>query len=154
MRELVGDGTWAGVLRVFVDGDDLVVQNVKATCWGSDDDPMDNGVSASGLNTRDHPEYLGISLPMRVPTQSSALKKAIGGSPIPKLPWHTPVKVYSHSTGKIVYGSLIDIGPAKWSGHGIDLMNSVVKALGLNVDDGVFAVDFRIIGGAKYIVAS
>lgn len=152
-NQLQGNGEWSDVYSsgVFVDGADITAKNVIATRWGGKDDDQDGGITASGLSTRDHPDYLGVSLPMRVPTQSSALRAAIGGSPIPKLPWYTPVKVYSHKTGKIVFGHLIDIGPAHWTKHGIDLTNALVEALGLDLSDGTYLVDFRIIGGSQYV---
>lgn len=153
---LIGDGTWGQVYPsgVSTDGDDIVARNVEGTRWGGSDDSQDGGQSASGLKTSEHPDYIGVSLPIRVSTQSSALLAAIGGSPIPKIPWYTPVKVYSHKAQKFVFGHLIDIGPAKYTGHGIDMTNALVEALGLSLSDGVYLVDFRIIGGAKYVTNS
>lgn len=149
-RVLVGDGSW--FFTAEVDGDDIVVRNVKSTRWGGADDAEDGGMSASGLSTVAHPEYQGVSLPMRIPGATGALLKAIGGSPLPKFPWYTPVKVYSHKTNTSLFGHLIDIGPAKWTGHALDMTNSLVQALGLPLSDGVYDVDYRVIGGAKFVV--
>jgi len=144
-RELHGDGTWN--FTPVVEGQDIVVRNVKATRWGGADDAQDSGMTASGFSTRNHPHFLGVALPMRRGSFA-----ATAGSPIPPLPWNTAVKVYSLKTGKIAYGQLIDIGPAKSAGKAIDLTNALVEALDLDLDAGVYDVSYRIIGGAGHIV--
>lgn len=145
-RELVGDGTWGECLRLFVDGEDLVARGVIATWFGGDSDPMDNGETASGVLTRGHPDLLGVALPLR-------RNRWTVGSPIPPgVPWQTMVQVYSHETGQVRQAPLIDLGPNKWTGHAIDLTVGLVRALGLSVSDGEYLVDFRIIGGAEWVV--
>lgn len=143
--ELVGDGTWP-FLVAAIDGEDIVVRGAKGTRFGGTDDGQDNGEGASGFQTAQHPEYLGVSLPM-----AHSHIATMDGCPIPHLPWYTPVKVYSRKTFKVSYGHLIDIGPSKDTGHAIDMTNALVHSLGLSLDDGVYNVDYRIIGAAKYV---
>lgn len=130
---------------VAADGDDLVIRHGTATRFGANDDPEDNGVGAWGFPVRQHPEYLGISLPIR------GHAGGLTDSPVPHLPGGIAVKVYSAKTGKSVFAHLVDIGPSRFTGRAADLMNSVVTALGLTLADGVYPVDLRVIGGAKYL---
>jgi hypothetical protein len=44
---LAGDGSFR--FRVVVDGDDLLVENARATWFGGNDDKDDNGHTASGV---------------------------------------------------------------------------------------------------------
>lgn len=132
-----------------VDGDDLVVRGTIASNFGDPADVasgQDNGVGASGFRYIDHPEYMGVALPMRgfkVPS--------LYGSPIPKLPWYTDVRVFCPATNKVVMAKVVDLGPSGGLNRGIDLLQAVVKGLGLRMKDGLYRVDYRIIGGAKYL---
>lgn len=140
-------------LPAYIDGDDIVARGVKSTRFGGTDDGEDNGQGAGGFSVRSHPEYLGVSLPQR-----GRGIRSMADCPIPKLPLTNiqgqggqVVKVYSPTTGKSVYAHLVDIGPSKKTGHGLDCMNSVIKALGLDLKAGVYTLDFRIIGAAKMV---
>src|SRR5262245_32429214 len=53
-REII-EGTEGWNFKVFVDGEDLVVENVRATCFGGADDPQDSGETASGVSTKNNP---------------------------------------------------------------------------------------------------
>lgn len=132
-------------LQVEVDGDDLVIRNTHATWWGGAHDPMDDGPTASGVNTKTNPHFMGCSLPM------NGRSKETRNSPIPKLPWHTRVHVYCLDTHKQLDVELIDVGPAGWTRHGLDLTVTAFEALGLSLSKGVTRADIRIIGGAKYL---
>ena len=89
---LRGDGRYGFTARV--EGDDLVVRNVRATWFGGAHDPDDNGQTASGVSTRLHPDLLGCALPMNG-------FRLTRGSPLPDLPWMTTeVEIYRGSNGR------------------------------------------------------
>lgn len=138
---LIGDGTW--FFAANVDGDDIVVRNVTATWFGGDNDPGDDGHTASGVNTKGAPGLLGCALPLRDRVPSTK------GSPIPDLPWQTMVRVFCSATGRTVDVPLIDLGPAKQTHHAIDLTQAAFTQLGVPLPRGVMTVDYRIIGGAS-----
>lgn len=141
---LVGDGTWFFSARV--DGDDLVVRATVATWFGGDSDPQDNGYTASGVVTKGNPEVLGCALPLRRRHGPTA------GSPLPAgIPWHTLVRVYNRGTGQQITIPVIDLGPAKHTGHALDLTLAAFKAIGGDLGEGTMIVDYRIMGGAHYI---
>jgi hypothetical protein len=138
---LVGDGTW--FFDAKVEGHDIVVQNVTATWFGGDNDPGDDGQTASGINTKGNPGLLGCALPLRDRVASTA------GSPIPNLPWKTMVRVFCPATGKTLEVPLIDLGPAKQTHHAIDLTQAAFTQLGVPLSRGVMTVDYRIINGSS-----
>lgn len=144
-RKLIGDGTWPW-LDVAVEGDDIVCRSTPATWFGGDSDPMDSGETASGILTRGHPALFGCALPMNVP-HSAATK----GSPIPRVPWKTVVRVFCHETHKVVEVPVIDLGPGKRTRHGLDLTVAAFEALGVNQERGILRVDYRILGGARFV---
>ena len=76
---LRGDGSWPWTATV--DGDDILVQGL-ATAFGGDDDPQDDGSTASGFNTKGHAGLMACSLPMRDDNM-----EALRGSPIPRMPF-------------------------------------------------------------------
>lgn len=135
-----------------MDGQDIVVRDCTASCFGDAADVrsgQDNGVGASGFRYwPDHPDYIGIALPMRCSGIRSLRK-----SPLPKLPWYWPVRVFAHETGKSVIAHVIDYGPTAGldSGAAIDLLPATVAALGLKWSKGLWQVDYRCIGAAKYM---
>lgn len=143
-QKLIGDGTWEW-LHVEVDGEDIVVRGCVATNFGGDSDSMDDGTTASGINTKGHPDLLGCALPM------ASHIAATHGSPIPKVPWKTLVRVFCHETKQIITVPVIDLGPGKRTQHGLDLTLAAFKALGVDPKHGVMQVDYRILGGAKYL---
>ncbi|MGA2207474.1 MAG: hypothetical protein ABSG10_12160, partial [Terracidiphilus sp.] len=99
-------------------GDDLVIRNVTATWFSGPGDPSDTGRTASGVSTRDNPKLLGCALPM----DGFHFHKT-DGSPIPRLPWGTLVRVVNRISGQVESFPLIDLGPSKYaaSGAAIDL---------------------------------
>jgi len=143
---LQGDGSYGW--GAIVDGDDLVVRNVRATWFGGDSDPLDNGETASGVNTKGHPNLDGCALPMtgmHVPNTE--------GSPLPKVPWKTIVRVYNRDNHKVMEIPVIDLGPAKppHAHAALDLTIHAFKALGGSLNVGELHVDYRVIGGATYL---
>jgi len=145
---------------VIVLGDDLLVENTTATWFGGDNDPMDNGETASGVLTKGNPGLLGCSLPMDYQGKSLATRKAVGGSPIPMLPFGLNPNGMPKPGGTNVIVTrgevsltvpLIDIGPARWTNDGIDLTIAAFVALGGHRKQGVIPVSYRILGGAKFL---
>jgi hypothetical protein len=145
---------------VMVVGDDLIVENTTATWFGGDNDPLDKGETASGVLTKGHPDLLGCSLPMDYQGPDAATRRAVGGSPIPMLPWGiTPHgKPIPGGTNVIITFNnnslavpLIDNGPARFTKDGIDLTQATFIKLGGHLRQGVIPVSYRVLGGAKFI---
>ena len=148
-------------LKVYRDGDDIVVPDAVATVFGWDTalgvrDPDDNGECASGKNTRNHPGLLGCALPVSVArrsTRGSAFPK------VPMLPWLAPVVVTRGD--KSVAVALIDNGPSAPPPNdpapaGIDLTPAACLALGVPIEDirrnrVAFTVSFRLPGAGQYV---
>lgn len=156
-REIIKPG-WS--FRVIVLDNDLLVENTTATWFGGDSDPMDSGETACGYPTKGHPELLGCSLPMNYGGPHAPTRKAVGGSPIPMLPWGLDRKGNLRANGTQVIVTrgensitvpLIDIGPARWAKDGIDLTIAAFKALGGTKKQGVIPVSYRVLGGAKFL---
>lgn len=143
-----GDG-WA--FTAEIDGDDIVVRNVRATCFGGDSDPEDSGETASGVRTKGNPGLLGCALPRRYIGGNAALRAALGDSPIPSsIPFFTKVRVTAN--GKTIEVPFIDLGPAKRTGNAIDLTVAAATLLDNRASATSFeaTVDYRILGTAKY----
>ncbi len=139
-----GDGSYPFVANI--ENNDLWVRNVTATWFGGDHDPDDDGETASGILTRGHPDLLGCALPMQG-------FRVTRGSPLPRIPWRTPVEV--HAGDRQVNVELIDLGPAAPPlAHGvIDLTPAAFIALAGALHVGSIRVNFRIVGGAQYLPA-
>ena len=148
---LRGDGTWPW--HAAIDGDDIVVLNARATCFGGSYDPQDNGETASGISTKANPNLQACALPMIYSGRDGALLKALGGSPIPKMPWGTKVVVTEAATGRGLPVPVIDLGPAKRTGNAIDLTVAAARFFKPAATADLFAMTchYRIIGGAKYL---
>lgn len=148
---LRGDGTWPW--NAFVVGDDIVVRNCRGTAFGGSNDPEDSGETASGISTKANPAMRACALPMIYTGKGKALKAALGGSPIPRIPWKTLVEIREISTGKTLTVPVIDLGPAKRTGNAIDLTVAAARYFDPNATATRFAIhcDYRIIGGAKFL---
>ena len=124
---------------VMMDGDDLIVYNVRAALFGLNMDGtydvLDDGLTLSNVNNRD-PHLIGCGLPMYL------------GSPLPKLPWNTVVQVTNLDTAKSTNTLLVDLGPQKSSGFGIKLTKAAMEAIGA---PGDAMVNYRIINGRKLL---
>lgn len=154
-------------MNVYIDGEDLVVVNTVATAFGGDSDPMDDGSTASGFSTKGHPDLIACSLPMRHDLIHD--KKhgfVLKNSPIPNMPFGLDSKGRDNPSGahvdlifsnglKIDNLPVIDLGPANWTEHGIDLTiaaarKKVANATANNFED---VVSYRVRGAAKYASA-
>ena len=148
---LEGGPEWKSVYPngVIIDGEDLVARNVRMTWFAGGRDPTDNNRGAYGDSTRD-PDLVGVSLP-------NARSKACGSPPLPRFTADQAhavrVRVYSHHTKQSHEARLVDIGPAAppRAFAGIDGTIGLWTALGCNYKVGETIVDFRVIGGAKYL---
>ena len=141
-KTLTGDGTWHFVASI--DGDDIVVTNAKTTWFGGSDDPEDNGATASGTNTKRHPDVKGCALPMSV--------GPCAGSPIPRVPWGTMVAVTHPKSGKTITSPVIDLGPARHTGNAIDLTPAAFAEFAPR-SVGKLVTNYRIYGAAKFVTA-
>jgi len=146
---LRGDGTWP--FAAHVDGDDILVIGCRATCFGGSSDPQDSGETASGISTKFNPTLKACALPMIYGGPSKVMRKALGGSPIPKVPWKTMVEIMSN--GKRLTVPVIDLGPAKYTGNAIDLTIAAARFFQGNATATSFEMQcsYRILGGAKYL---
>jgi hypothetical protein len=148
LRTFVGDATWPWV--VVIDGDDARIiprqgRKLSASWFGGNDDPLDNGETASGILTKGNPMLKGCSLPMRISNKHTV--KSCHGSPIQNLPWRTIVKV--RKGDKTISIPLIDVGPAKYAGEVLDLTQAAFAEFAAK-KAGIVSVDeITIIGGAK-----
>jgi hypothetical protein len=81
---------------------------------------------------------------------NKALLNALGGSPIPKLPWKTQVEV--KAMGKTLTVPVIDLGPGKRTGNVLDLTIAAARFFKPDATATRFSliVTYRIIGGAKF----
>lgn len=142
--ELAGDGTWPWKARI--DGEDIVVLGARATCFGGSSDPQDNGDTASGISTKKNPDLAAVSLPMDFGNKVPNTK----GSPIPKVPWKTTVRV---TAGGVSHDfPVIDIGPAKRTGNALDLTIAAARMFNPKASATNFELrcDYRILGGAQF----
>lgn len=115
---LRGDKTWPFSVR-FIGA--FEVLDVFATWFGGDDDPEDEGETASGYPTKGHPNLLGCSLPM----EFCNVVPSTRGAPFPRMPWGITSNGTDNPDGchvmvwpmvdpaETLVVPLIDIGPAK-----------------------------------------
>lgn len=148
----LGDGTWPWTARV--DGDDVVVDSCRMTCFGGDSDPQDSGETASGISTKKNPSLPACSLPMdgrAFPGLSRAEHAALDGSPIPRVPWNTIVSVIAF--GQTINIPVIDLGPGKRTKNALDLTVAAARLLNPRATATNFEANgsYRVIGAAKYV---
>lgn len=148
---LRGDGTWPW--NAYVDGNDIVVLGARATAFGGSRDPQDSGETASGISTRLNPGMRACALPMIYTGTNRSLRKALGGSPIPKVPWKTQVEIICRETRRKLTVPVIDLGPAKRTGNAIDLTVAAARFFDEDATATRFEMicDYRIIGGARFL---
>ena len=156
-RILKGDCPWTAQ----IDGDDIVVRNVTATCFGGAHDAGDDGQTESGaINDGSNPNLMGVALPIR------STEAATKGSPLalsgPHIPWFSKVLVWSEADGEgtAIECELVDNGPevSRYPAHAIDLNpNVVLKHFAPDFDPlkvanewGASGISYRIKGAAKY----
>jgi hypothetical protein len=143
-----------------INGDDLVVRNIRATCFGGAYDSGDNGQTESGiLNDGTDPNLFGVALPIR------SVESATMRSPLafkgPHIPWRTFVMVWREVEGEASARKciLIDNGPdvSRFPLHALDLNPNVALLFAPGFDPKKIADEwsgegfsYRIVGGAKF----
>lgn len=148
--------TWTYTL----DGEDIVVRNVTATCFGGAFDKGDNGQTESGIsnNASDFNDVKQCALPIR------SVEQATRNSPLafpgPHIPWKTTVKVWREAEGEAtaIETILTDNGPDtfEYPTHAIDLNPSAAHEFTTLSPERIAnewssgGMSFRIVGGAKY----
>jgi hypothetical protein len=149
---------------VQLDGNDLVVRNILATCFGGKFDSGDDGQTESGIMNDGVPTAnaypMGVALPIR------SAEAATRNSPLafqgPHIPWQTKIKVWREAEGEqtAVDCILIDNGPdvSKHPSHALDLNPNVALHFAPQFDPkkianewSEFGFSYRIVGGAAYI---
>lgn len=153
-RKVLGDGTWPWTARI--DGEDVVIDSCRMTCFGGGDDPQDSGATASGISTRDRPDLAACSLPMDGRAfigLSRAEHAALDGSPIPRIPFKTPVRVTVDK--KTIEIPVIDLGPGKKTGNALDLTIAAARLFDSKATARSFEAhgSYRVLGAAKYVKA-
>ena len=151
LQILRGDGSWPW--SAHVDGDDILVIDCRATCFGGSNDPQDSGETASGISTKGNPTLKACALPMIYSGCNKPLLKALGGSPLPFIPWSAKIQVEIMALGKTLTVRCIDLGPAKRTGNAIDLTIAAARFFKGNASATNFEIQcsYRILGGAKYL---
>ncbi len=145
--------------KVYVEGDDLVMNKVWATAFGVAD-PEDSGETASGFSFNKHPGYKGVALPMR-----GFGVRSLAKSPIPRMkfgvypsgsvrPGGAMVIIEDRLTGRpspVV--PVLDLGPSLYTGNALDMSVSLAKLFDPRASATNFKrrVNVRMIGAAKYL---
>jgi len=150
--------------EVEIDGDDLVVRNIYATCFGGKFDLGDNGQTESGVMNDGFPtadaDPMGVALPIRS-TEASTRNSPLA-FPGAHIPWKTVVKVWREEEGEdsAVDCILIDNGPdvSKFPSHALDLNPNVALHFAPDFEPRRIAnawssagFSYRIVGGARYV---
>ncbi|MDR3406399.1 MAG: hypothetical protein P4L99_28195 [Chthoniobacter sp.] len=153
---LKGNTPWVAI----IDGQDIVVRGVLATCFGGGHDQGDNGETESGIpNDGRNPHLLGVALPIR------SIEAATAGSPLAfpglHIPWESEVRVWRDADGEdtAIVTQLIDNGPndRKYPTHGLDMTVSAAHHFAPHIPVELLAnswegegFSYRIKGAARY----
>jgi hypothetical protein len=149
---------------VEVDGPDLVVRGIRATCFGGGFDTGDDGQTESGvMNDGRNPSLLGVALPIR--SIEASTRPSPLAFPGKHIPWLTPVTVWLEANGEqsAIRCILIDDGPdvLQYPDHALDLTVAAashfapgfpIKRLANEWSGRGFS--YRIVGGAQYAPAA
>lgn len=153
---------------VSVDGDDLLLTNVRATCFGGSGDRMDGGGTASGYSTRGHPNLVALSLPMEDHNlYDHEHGYVLRDSPIPRMPFGLTADGFDKPDGchcdiefiesgvKVQNVQVIELGPADWTGNAADCTIALARKANPNATANDFEarVNVRIKNAAKYLKA-
>jgi hypothetical protein len=156
---LKGSGDWGWTAEII--GNDIVVQNAKTTAFGGANDKGDNGQTACGFPTKGHPDLLGCALPLDGYAHTPREHAALDGTPLPHMdfgltskgadrPAGAHVEVTDLKSGVQIVVPVIDLGPAKGTGHPLDLTEAAARRFKSNATSNNFSMvlQFRLIDGA------
>lgn len=139
-----------------VDGADLVVRNVMATCFGGPYDSGDNGETESGTPNKSLTGLMQCALPIR--SNESATRNSPLAFPGPHIPWESLVMVWKETEGEETAISCIltDNGPrtSQYPDHAIDLNPPAAAHFAPNFDPKKLANEWSGIGFSYRIVAA
>lgn len=144
-----------------LEGEDLVIREATATWFGGDNDPDDNGDTASGVKTKGNPTIMGCALPVcwwhPSTRQSPCGWKRVpiaGVGKLPSIPWHTEVEVsgmdVKRGERKIVRVELIDNGPAQWTAKAIDLTQEAFRQFAPTKVGTLYGMEVRVRDVLRY----
>jgi hypothetical protein len=145
-----------------IDGADLVVRNVMATCFGGKYDKGDDGRTESGVLNDGSNDIPQCALPIR------STEAATRDSPLafkgPHIPWGTKVRVWLEVNGEHPETDLVceltDNGPdiSQFPTHALDLNPPAALHFSPCADPKTLAnswsmhgMSYRILGGAKWV---
>lgn len=143
-----------------MDGADLVVRNITATCFGGAFDKGDTGETESRVMNDGSNNILQVALPIR------STERATVDSPLafkgPHIPWKTQVKVWREKDGEDtgIIGILTDNGPdiSKFPTHALDVNPpfalKFAPYMTLRTVSNLWSatgMSYRIIDGARWI---
>lgn len=120
-----------------IDGNDIVITNGTATCFGGRWDKGDNGETESGVKNNGSTALLQIALPIRS-TEASTKDSPLANAEKAHIPWLTKVMVWRadqpESTAK--EAELTDNGPdvQEYPTHVMDFNPNLVQAFYPSID--------------------
>jgi len=148
-------------------GEDIVVQGAKTTAFGGSNDNGDKGGTSSGFSTKGHPTLMGCALPLDGYAKTKADKEALDGTPLPHMPFGITnkgvdnpagahVEVTDPKTGRSIIVPVIDLGPAKNTGHALDLTEAAARFFKSTATANNFSMvlNYRLIKGALALPAN
>lgn len=157
--QVVGDGTWPW--SAWAVGDDIMIRNARATCFGGSNDPDDSGETASGISTRTNPNLAAVALPMDGRSfrgMTSAEHRALDGSPIPRLgEWPKnalSTRVVLTKGSIVIEVPVIDLGPGKRTATPVDLTIAAARKFNPTATASNFSTvldSVRIIGAREFL---
>lgn len=160
MKSLPSSLPWTA----YIDGNDVLLLDVHATCFGGAFDSGDSGSTESGvMNDGRDPNLMGIALPIRS-GESATRNSPLANPHAPHIPWFTKCIVWQSPNPEAlgVAAELIDNGPntAKLPTHALDLNpNLVLKHFAPHFDPREVAnrwsgdhFNVRILGAAQFFV--
>ena len=142
-----------------IDGDDLVVLNIKATCFGGGFDKDDPGDTASGVkNNGSDPTLLGVALPIENMASTNNSPLCFGAA---RVLWKSTVIVWLAAKPDFkVSAILIDNGPSTvtYPDRALDMNPALASKFApgktpFQLANGWTGTGFcyRLVGGAKVV---
>ena len=147
-----------------IDGTDLIVRNIRATCFGGAYDAGDNGETESGQNNSGDgsPEAKGFQVALPVRSTEAATRNSPLAFRGPHIPWCSTVMVWREVDGEktAVPAILTDNGPrvSEFPDHAMDMNPPLTLHFNPGFDPKKVAnqwsgtgFSYRIVGGARFV---